>query len=465
MKADGMNVLLIGIDTLRADHLRCYGYARKTSPNIDKLAESGVLFLKAFAPGIPTHPGWTTILTGMHPINHEIVCHVGNKKLDDRIPMIQEVLKENGYVTAAVDNLGLWFRRGFDYYIHPGGTPAPSGGLKVQADEINTKAINWLKKWAVNKKKNFFLFLHYWDPHTPYIPPSPYDQMYYEGDKSNPMNRSMNKVKMISPLFVYKVKGGLTSQQARALYGDIDLSSLVKNVATWYTKSFEEITDVNYVIAQYDGEIRYVDNKIGELIEFMENIGIYENTLIVLTSDHGESLTEHDISFEHHGLYDTVTHVPLIFHCPKKITSGVKIRGLVQHIDIAPTILEFLGIPKPASMEGRNLLNMIHSARHKGYNEIYLLENTFQCKRAIRTENWKLIETLKPDLYGMPKGFKELYDLKRDPSETVNLIASEKDIAKELSERLEKWIKSQLKGRPDPLLVQESNLKKLWFGC
>jgi len=459
-----MNVLLIGIDTLRADHLRCYGYARKTSPNIDKLAESGVLFLKAFAPGTPTHPGWTTILTGMHPINHEIVCHVGNVKLDDRIPMIQEVLRENGYVTAAVDNLGLWFQRGFDHYIHPGGTPAPSGGLKVQADEINAKAVNWLKEWAVKKEKSFFLFLHYWDPHTPYIPPSPYDQMYYEGDKSNPMNRSMNKVKMVSPLFVYKVKGGLTNQQARALYGNADLSSLVKNVATWYTKSFEEITDVNYVIAQYDGEITYVDSKVGELLEFMKDLGIYEDTLIVLTSDHGESLTEHDISFEHHGLYDPVTRVPLILHCPKEVAPGMKIKGLVQHVDIAPTILEFLGIPKPASMEGRNLLEMIRSDEHGGYREVYLLENTFQCKRAIRTEDWKLIETLKPDLYGMPKGYKELYDLKRDPSETINLIASEKEIAKELSTRLENWVKSQLKGRPDPLLVQESNLKKLWFG-
>jgi len=128
-------IIIIGIDTLRADHLSCYGYVRNTSPNMDKIAGESILFKYAFANGIPTRPAWTTILTGIHPLKQEIITHIGSIQLSNIFPMLQEILRANGYVTGAVDNMFLkygefykWFTRGFNIYSHPGGIPAPKAG-------------------------------------------------------------------------------------------------------------------------------------------------------------------------------------------------------------------------------------------------------------------------------------------------------------------------------------------------
>ena len=176
------NIVILAIDTLRADHLGCYGYARPTSPAIDALAAECVVFDRAFAAGIPTMPSFTTLYTGLHPYRHGIVAHSGNRRLSDRILLLPQLLKERGYVTAACDNLvvqgegrGSWFARGYDHYS--GFLYRPFG---AQSAHLTERALGFVEEYAgADAAAPLFLFLHYWDPHTPYGPLPPYDTLHY----------------------------------------------------------------------------------------------------------------------------------------------------------------------------------------------------------------------------------------------------------------------------------------------
>ncbi len=414
------NFLLIGIDTLRADHLGCYGYVRNTSPNLDRLARKGVVFKKAFAPAIPTHPGWTSILTGAHPLRHKILTHMGDVQLSKDIPMVQEVLRKHGYETGAVDNMFLkygafydWFTRGFKEYMHPGAIPAPEAGLKVQADAVNRMALEWLSKWLEKPdRRPFFLFLHYWDPHAPYKPPEPYDSMFWKLDRPD-------------------------------------------------EETEKEFRD--YVVSQYDGEIAYADAKVGELLEFLESRNLLDETMIIVVSDHGEDLREHTDVWGHKGLFDNVTRVPLIISYPSELPENKVVEALVQHVDIAPTILEAAGVEPPPTVYGRSLKPLIQGEVESIYSEVILMENSQEKARALRTERWKLIVSLGKDFEGRPAGWLRLYNLEKDPGETINLALHEAELSGELKERLEKVVNGILKGEPDPLLEQPVRSRRIKF--
>ena len=177
------NIVVLAIDTLRADHLGCYGYHRPTSPEIDQLADQSVLFERAFAAGIPTMPAFTTFYTGLHPYRHGIVSHSGRRRLSHRITVLPRLLRERGYVTAACDNLvaqsdgrGSWFSRGYDHYS--GFIYKP---FTTQSTQLTDRAISILRDHTEQPNDApLFLFVHYWDPHTPYGPRPPYDTLHYE---------------------------------------------------------------------------------------------------------------------------------------------------------------------------------------------------------------------------------------------------------------------------------------------
>lgn len=416
-----MKVLLIVIDTLRADHLHCYGYKHQTSPCIDKLAEEGVIFFNAHANGIPTTPAFTTLLTGLHSITHRVVSHGGDEMLPQSIPLLPEVLRANGFRTCAVDNLYSikpYFARGYEYYINP----RSESPHFVRAEEINLEAIRWLNE---HHEEDFFLFLHYWDPHTPYLPPEEYKLMFYEGkDPFDPANRSMEPAKRQIPYPFFK---------------------------KWHYDLLGNPTDANYIIAQYDGEIRYVDSAVGEVMETLERLGIGEETLVVLTSDHGENMTEHDFFFDHQGLYEPTLHIPLIMRFGERF-SPKRIESLVQHIDIMPTILDILGIKTKLRFDGKSLLPLIKGDREEIWGEVISTECTWRAGIAMRRGNWKLIKTIEQGLYSTPP--KELFNLKEDPDEKKNLYEVEIGIRDELELELCRWLEGRIGSRTDPLRAQ-----------
>lgn len=429
-----MNILLIAVDTLRADHLGCYGYERKTSPRIDGLAGRGAVFDWAIAPGIPTHPSFVTMMTGQYPITHGVVAHGGARGIPRTSPWLPAVLQKAGYTTCAVDNLGEWrygFSNGYEFYIDPTRRRA----LSINADnrEINRRAIPWLKQYG---KEKFFLFVHYWDTHTPYLPPRAYRSLFYKGNPCDPENRSLD---------------GMERHPLGRAWRD-----------TWFNKLGDNVTDAAYIEALYDSEIRFVDEGVGALLEALEATGAADDTLVVLLSDHGEMMYRHGIFFDHHGLYDGNLHVPLIFAHPS--IQPRRVPHLAAHVDLAPTILELCGVGAPAGIEGLSLAPYLRGTSDAPVRDFVVSEEcTWQMKWSIRTRSHKFIRALEDDFYHTP--MLELYDLRADPLELDNIAEREPETAEQLENTLNAWRAEMMAKNglhEDPLLAHGITLGNEW---
>ncbi len=428
------NILLISIDSLRADHLGCYGYEHPTSPNIDTLAEEAELCERLICPGIPTMPSYTTLYTGQHPITHGIVAHPCKNELDKKAPFLPQLFLQAGYTTCAVDSLmrsRIWLGRGYEFYIDPS-IRHTLLYLAVTCEDINAKAIPWLR---AHSNEPFFLFIHYWDTHWPFNPPELYRELFYKGNPTDPNNHSLDA------------------------WWKHPLGAAAKD--TWLRTENGLITDADYVVALYDQEIRYLDNGIGEIIAALDELGLAENTIVMLTADHGESMTEHGIFFEHHGLYDCTIRVPLIVRWPGRIRGGGHLPHILQMSDIAPSLLEAARLPVPEAMEGRSFWKLLTGEEKEGgHKKVISLECTWQAKWSMRTEEYKFILAREPDLYGNPRW--ELYDLMGDPQEEHNIAEEQPEIASDKEKELEGWINDRLQelGRnDDPVREHSVSLK------
>ena len=431
-----LNILLITIDALRADHLGCYGYHRPTSPHMDILAGDGALGERFFCSAIPTHPSYTTLYTGQHPITHGIVAHAGKAELAREAPFLPELFLQAGYTTCAVDNLlraRLWFGRGYEYYIDPSVRHALL--LGVTCEELNARTIPWLRTHA---DEPFFLFMHYWDPHYPFTPPARFQRFFYKGKGTDPENHSLND------------------------WWKHPLGAMARDI--WARTADGPITDAEYLVALYDQEICYVDEGIGNLLAALDELGLAENTLVMLTADHGASMTEHGIFFEHHGLYDATVRVPLIVRLPGHIPAGVRLPQMFQMEDIAPTLLEAAGLPVPKTMDGRSFWKMLtDEERDSGRERVISLECSWQAKWSLRTDCYKFILAREPDFYGSPP--RELYDLVTDPREEHNIAEERPEIAAAMEAELEGWIADRLRAlgkKEDPLREQGASLAQAW---
>jgi arylsulfatase len=430
-----MNIILIDIDTLRADHLGCYGYPKPTSPAIDRMATEGVLFERCYAAGIPTTPAHATIYTGQHPLTHQIVSHGGAVDLDRRTPVFPERLQSAGYTTCAIDNLfdiKPWLARGYEFYINP--SHKHRMRLLVTAEEINARAIDWL---SAHRDEKFFLFLHYWEPHTPYLPPARYRQFYEGADPFDPDNHGLDAMKD-GPFW--------------GMWGD-----------TWFRK-LGPVTDPEYIVSLYDGEIRRADDGVAQLLSALDRLDLTEQTLIILTADHGEVMVRNGIFFDHHGLYEENIRVPLILRCPSGLPAGSRVSDFVQHLDFAPSILSWAGAEPMSGVDGEDFSGLADGTRTEPLRDrVVCSENTWQSKWALRTESHKLILSRRPDPYGTPP--RELYDLVNDPGETSNLAETDVVTTDALAQSLEQWIEEGLSrnGRTvDPLCAQDVTLGKRW---
>ncbi len=417
------NIVLIALDTQRADHLGCYGYPRATSPFIDSIARRGVLFERCYAPNIPTHPSFTTLLSGKEAITHNIVNIGGEAPIAEGVRLLPEILKEQGYRTVAVDSMGRHFSRGFDEYISYAWDRSNPAVLR-KAEAVNAKALPAIQQLH-EQEQPFFLFLHYWDPHTPYLPPAPYRQKFYPKDR-NPYdlnNHSMDEAWTWEPF-------------------------------KWYFHDWiPGVTDAEYVISLYDGETAYMDHHLRAI--FAGLTSLQQNTVVIITADHGEILNEQAGYFDHHGLYEGNVHVPLILYWPGILPRGKRVPGFVQNLDLAPTLLDLAGIPDRDRMEGLSLLPSIFGLRDGNYAEVYLSEATWELKRGLRTQRWKFINSLEQDRHGRP--MQELFDLASDPQEQHNVIAQHSNVAQELEAQLDGWVAQRLieTGRTsDPLRIQ-----------
>jgi arylsulfatase A-like enzyme/Flp pilus assembly protein TadD len=372
----GLNVLFVSIDTTRADHLGCYGHPVVRTPNIDRLANEGVRFEQCISSCPITLPSHSTMFTGVYSFVHGVRDN-GTFKLAEENHTLAEQFRKAGYATHAqiaahVLDAKYGLNQGFDTYAGVATTQSGNGVDKSQidlpnmshafnvrtADEITRAGIKLLEE---NRDQKFFIFLHYFDPHFPYVPPEPYASEYAE---------------------------------------------------------------------PYGGEIAFVDHEFGKLISALRDLGLDRKTLVILTSDHGESLGEHNEETHAFFVYDATLHVPLILWCPDHIDGGGTVRSQVRLLDLAPTIVDFVGLDMPGPIQGKSLLPQIDNDQEDQedqrpcYGESLSCQHTFgySALRFLRTGGWKYIHSPDPELYHIAEDPGELNDLiDTDPARAANM--------------------------------------------
>ncbi len=418
------NILLIGVDSLRADHMSCYHYPRQTTPHIDRFAQEGTLFENTYSAFVPTTSAYASMLTGMDVFSTQVVALRHQGPLRPQVKTLAEVLSANGYSTTCVGFSGNPSSRGFDNYLEFPGWGSWNEGRSPKAQALNQVAIPELNRLA-RQKKPFFLFLRHMDPHAPYLPPEPFERMFYHGNETDPNNTSMEPVMAFKPFRDF--------------------------FASWMPPG---ITDKDYVIAQYDGAVAYMDACIQTIFSALEAAGILDDTIIVLNGDHGETLYDHDCYFDHHGLYEPTLHVPLIIRYPGKVPVGKRVSGYNGHQDLMPTVLDLAGIETEIAFDGRSLRPMMTGEVASFASEIYITECTWMRKHGWRTPEWKLIVALEPDFHFKPAV--ELYNLIEDPLENNNLAKDRPEIVALLKRQMKAWIAKRERetGLSNPILHQ-----------
>jgi arylsulfatase A-like enzyme len=408
---DTPNILVIVVDTLRADHLSGYGYARPTSPNLDRLAEQGVLFENAFSTSPWTKPSHASLLTGRYPHEHGADAAW---PLDGRYPTIGEALQTLGYRTGAfsanyetfnrISGLGRGFQHFEDFFRSVSNMVAHTFygrmaeyyllhhalGLEYRIDRsrasgINRSVLRWIDE---GRGKPFFALLNYYDSHAPYIPPQPYrSQFSQEREPGGRINTDWGMDHIYVPM---------TPEQ---LQGEVDA---------------------------YDGAIAYVDDHIGKLLAELQRRGLTQNTLVVITSDHGESFGEHGLLEHNNSLYREVIHVPLIFWWPGRIPAGARITQIVTNAALPATLLDLIGGDEGAMFPGPSLAQLweepdVHRDWPYPLAEVAQIPwvppqhlTSLGAMKSVLSPQWQYIEH---EILGA-----ELYDWQNDRGESHNLI-------------------------------------------
>jgi len=443
------NVILIVINNVGAEHMSLYGYNRKTTPNLDAWAENALVFENVYTPVSWTLPAITSVFTSLHPFSHKVLDRYSENVLPKEIKVLPQILKDNNYATAA-------FTGGLDYsnfFDHMRGFTTASENLPFTGYAVTLKqGKEWLLK---NSKKKFFLFIHGYDVHPPFTPPPE-----FRGVFSNPKGKKIT----INPDFSYRGFQNSDGQYlANCLMPKPGAEAELCN--KWQLTPLIEITrdDIDYLRDLYDEEVLSVDSQVARFLNSLDR-NMLKNTIIIIFAEHGEMFAKHG-RFGRAGalrgtLYDEVVHVPLMIKLPGQ--GGRRITGLVQLIDIMPTITEMLDITIPSRIQGKSIMPLINrnqpindyiysgaSYNFAGITKRKLYMNP-SINESIRNFDWKLIHEIvfstdnsgiSRDNYGLKVKEEtfELYDLKNDPDELKNVIKKYPKKVRELKDRLEQW--------------------------
>lgn len=351
---DRPNILLVTLDTTRADHIAAYGFKQVDTPVLDSLARQGVLFQNAYSHIPMTLPAHTSILSGTYPFYHSVTDN-GEFRVPDELLLLPEILKSNGYITAAVISAAVLkntfnINQGFDFWNEEG-LVIPTGGNALLAERranlTTDTALQWLSS---NYKKRFFLWVHFYDPHWPYDPPDPFYQQYSSDE--------------------------------------------------------------------YSGEIAFMDSQLGRIIQFLNDHKLLDKTIIIAIGDHGEGLGEHKERTHSIFIYQATQHIPFIIRVPGIQNPGRKISQVVSQVDVLPTILDFLGLPVPPEVKGQSLKKLITGDEQESQDRQAFMESHFPYLHygwselyGIATNRYYFIQAPKPELYDLQNDPAELNNL------------------------------------------------------
>jgi arylsulfatase A-like enzyme len=451
------NIILMTWDTVRADHVSVYGYPRNTTPNLQNFERQATLFANAISPADMTLSSHASLFTGLYPSRHGTHLTAGHgpsAALPAAIPTLAQVLSAHGYNTIGIianlaylrHNSGL--NRGFQYYSER----YPSLFLEFSADSfyirhgitlvlqrfsppaayerayrgsgvINSEALLKLKE-AQTAGRPFFLFLNYMEAHEPYFPPHPFDRLYPGEEEPFEATQYMNGFKAVLSL--------------RRPYSQAERSR---------------------DMARYDGGIASIDSEFGKLVSHLKSMGLYDNTIIVVTADHGQAFGERNLVGHGTSVYQDQVHVPLLIHFPGR-KGGDVVQRAISGVDVMPTLLEAAGVSIPADLDGHSFYRPAQEASEMVFSESYpdddriALNPRFnRIERAIFDGKYKLIIST--------TGKRELYDLSADPKEAHNLYEEGDDRSRALGMTLAVWTKTHTKPAARRVQLDPESLRQL----
>ena len=443
-----MRLLYIDIDTLRADHLGCYGYHRATSPNIDRIAGSGIVFENVYASDVPCLPSRTALLTGRFGIHTGVVNHGGtdaDPAIDGptrgffsrlHLDAFPNRLREKGLRTVTVSSFAHrhsafhWYA-GFDEAYNVG-----KWGMET-AEDVYVVASDWLQRRG--REDDWFLHVHLWDPHTPYRTAASYGEPFSSTPTPGWLTEEVRARH-------WQGCGPHSAQEGRGF-------SPNEYDRAHYPRQPQEIADMAAVRAMFDGYdvgVLAADRCVGRLLQLLGELGIESDTAIMISADHGESLGELNIYCDHQAADEHTTHVPLVLRWPG-LAHGRR-RALHYQIDVTATLLELLGEKVPESWDGQSFAASLKQGTDVGRDHLIVSQGAWTCQRGVRFGHWILINTL----HGGYHLFDDvmLFDLTSDPFEQHNLAAARPDVVAQGLTLLSHWhaamVRTAARGR-DPL--------------
>ncbi len=434
-----MRIIYIDIDSLRADHLGCYGYHRDTSPIIDELARDSAIFMNCHTSDAPCLPSRAALFSGRFGINNGVTCHDGpasqmrypgrGHRHDPDAPLWMRVLQQSGWETVCFSGFGQrhlawWFSAGFTQFY---GNQLPGG--TENADEVNAKVLPWLR--ANGATDNWFMHINYWDVHHPYRAP----QRYFDrvGQHPGPAYPTADDI-------AYDVEHFYGTRTARDWWHETNWQGR----ATWAEQTqmpnHSPNTYSHYLdyVNGHDAGIAYVDEKIGEILTELEALGIRDETAIIVHSDHGESIGELGVYFEHANACEGTTHVPLIVHWPGLTEGGSVHDGLVYSLDLPSTVLDLLGIALPPRWDGQSIAKAVEGAPTPLRDHLVIGSGIYAYQRAVRTPQYRLIRTIHSGIFPYDPVY--LFDMENDPGQRRNLAYDYPDIVAQHDHLLMDWL-------------------------
>ncbi len=443
-----MRLLYIDIDTLRADHLGCYGYLRRASPNIDQLAADAMLFEGVYASDTPCLPSRTALLTGQFGIRNGVVNHGGTdadpvidgplRQFHSRLDLYSfpNRLKQAGLHTVTVSSFAqrhsaFHWHAGFDETYNVG-----KYGMET-ADEVYALAADWLRRRG--REDDWFLHVHLWDPHTPYRAAAAYGQPFADAPAPAWLTEQVRARH-------WQACGPHSAQEGRGFAPN-------EYDRVHYPRQPQEMVDMAAVRAMFDGYdtgVLVADECVGRLLELLGQLGVEADTAVMISSDHGETLGELNVYCDHQTADEHTTHVPLILKWPG-LGAGRR-RALHYQFDVTASLLELLGQSVPDSWDGQSFAASLRAGTDMGRDHLVVSQGAWTCQRGVRFDNWLLIYTLHDGYHLFDDVM--LFDLGNDPHEQHDLAAARPDVSGRALTLLTQWYSRMIphlaRGR-DPL--------------
>jgi arylsulfatase A-like enzyme len=437
-----MRIIYFDLDSMRADHFGCYGYHRDTTPHMDAVAEDGVRFNHCYTSDSPCVPSRAALFSGRIGLHNGVTAHWGpaaqfrfpgvGHHYHRWAPMLTRHLRQHGYRTVSFSSFAdrhqaFWFASGWSE-LH---TFTLKQGNE-DANEVNDAVLPWLESHAA--EEDYFLHVHYWDPHRHYtMPPSWAKRFEKDPPPSWPDADAIERHReMASPFTPRELFPWADGSPVETMPDEI------RNVA-----------DFKHFVDGYDGAVRFMDEHVGRILGLLRAKGIYDETWIIISADHGEAMGEFGIYGDHVCAGESVNRLPMILRGPGIEKGGAR-DELIHNVDLPPTLCERLGLPTPEGWDGESFAALLKGGRSEGRDHLIWSHGLYSVQRVVRTERWNFLRTYHPGLSDFDP--RALYDMNADPYQTRNLITQHPDVARELEARLESWKAERLDERqgPDP---------------